>query len=103
VSNVHNGSIYHFKLNKDRTALVLSGALADKVADTNEETKGIMFGSNFGGISDLVVGPDGYLYVVSLGRGTIYRIVPVTATTTNIPLPIHQSQNNQRRYSRKRR
>jgi glucose/arabinose dehydrogenase len=86
VSNVHNGSIYHFKLNKDRTGLVLSGALADKVADTNEETKGIMFGSNFGGISDLVVGPDGYLYVVSLGRGTIYRIVPVTATTTNVPL-----------------
>jgi glucose/arabinose dehydrogenase len=90
VSNVHNGSIYHFKLNKDRTGLALNGALVDKVADTNQETKGITFGSNFGGISDLVVGPDGYLYVVSLGRGIIYRIVPVTATTTTIQAPIHQ-------------
>jgi len=87
VSNIHSGSIYHFKLNTDRTGLVLKGPLADKVADTNEETKGIIFGSNFGGISDMVVGPDGYLYVVSLGRGTIYRIVPIAATTTSTPLP----------------
>ena len=35
-----------------------------------------MFGSNFGGISDLSVGPDGYLYVVSFGEGRIYRVVP---------------------------
>src|SRR2546425_7744394 len=72
VSNIHNGSIYHFKLNDDRTHLALKGPLADKVADTDIETKGITFGSNFGGISDMAVGPDGYLYVVSLGRGVIY-------------------------------
>ena len=90
VSNIHNGSIYHFKLNADRAGLVLKGPLADKVADTDEETKGIIFGSNFGGISDMVVGPDGYLYVVSLGRGTIYRIVPTAATTTSTPVPSHQ-------------
>jgi glucose/arabinose dehydrogenase len=81
VSNIHNGSIYHFKLNDDRTHLVLKGPLADKVADTDVETKGITFGSNFGGISDMAVGPDGYLYVVSLGRGVIYRIVPITTMT----------------------
>jgi len=82
VSNIHNGTIYHFKLNKDRTALVLKGPLADKVADTDDETKGVVFGSNFAGISDMVVGPDGYLYVVSLGRGIIYRIVPMNTPST---------------------
>lgn len=81
VSNIHNGSIYHFKLNEDRTHLALKGPLADKVADTEIETKGITFGSNFGGISDMAVGPDGYLYVVSLGRGIIYRIVPISTIT----------------------
>lgn len=35
-----------------------------------------MFGEGFAGISDLEVGPDGYLYVVSLGQGKIFRIVP---------------------------
>ena len=78
-----NGTIYHFKLNENRTGLVLNGPLADKVADTDDETKGIIFGSNFGGISDMVVGPDGYLYIVSLGRGTIYRIVPAVTTATS--------------------
>jgi glucose/arabinose dehydrogenase len=82
VSNIHNGTIYHFKLNTDRTAFVLKGPLADKVADTDNENKGIVFGSNFAGISDMVVGPDGYMYVVSLGRGIIYRIVPVSTPST---------------------
>jgi aldose sugar dehydrogenase len=82
VSNIHNGTIYHFKLNNDRTAFVLKGPLADKVADTDNENKGIVFGSNFAGISDMIVGPDGYMYVVSLGRGIIYRIVPVNTPST---------------------
>ena len=34
----------------------------------------ILFGSNFGIISDIEFGPDGSLYVVSLLDGTIYRI-----------------------------
>jgi glucose/arabinose dehydrogenase len=34
----------------------------------------ILFGSNFGLISDIEFGPDGSLYVVSLLDGTIYRI-----------------------------
>jgi glucose/arabinose dehydrogenase len=79
VSTIHFGRIYHFKLNDNRSGLVLTGPLADKVADTDEETKGMTFGSDFGGISDMTIGPDGYLYVVSLGRGTIYRIVPTTS------------------------
>ncbi len=76
VGDIHSGRIYDFKLNENRTGLALTGPLADKVGDTDNETQGLVFASEFGGISDLVVGPDGYLYVVSLGQGAIYRIVP---------------------------
>ena len=36
----------------------------------------VVFGSGFGGVTDLTVGPDGYLYVVSIGQGKIFRIIP---------------------------
>lgn len=76
VADTHFGRIYDFKLNENRTGLALAGPLADKVADTNDEVEGLIFASEFGGISDLAVGSDGYLYVVSLGQGAIYRIIP---------------------------
>ena len=34
------------------------------------------FGEGFGGVTDLQIGLDGYLYVVSISLGKIYRIVP---------------------------
>ena len=76
VGDVHNGLIYHFDLNEYRTDLILEGPLADKIANTPEEMQETIFGEGFGGITDLEVGPDGYLYVVSIGQGAIYRIVP---------------------------
>ena len=77
VSDVTQGNIYHFDLNANRTQLVLEGVLADGVSNNDTENKDIIFGNGFGGITDLEVGPyDGYLYVVSLGHGAIYRILP---------------------------
>jgi hypothetical protein len=61
-------------LNKDRTGLVLAGILADKIAKADADLKDVIFGDGFGGISDIKVGPDGYLYIVSIGQGKIYRI-----------------------------
>jgi len=78
VGDFHGGNIYHFKLNQTRTGLVLGGALADKIANNAEELTGIIFGKGFGAITDVQVGPDGYLYVVSHAKGKIYRIVPIT-------------------------
>jgi hypothetical protein len=63
-------------LNEDRKGLVLEGPLDDKVADDDDENEDIVFGEGFGSVSGLEVGPDGYLYVVSIGLGGIYRIVP---------------------------
>jgi aldose sugar dehydrogenase len=77
VSDYHGGNIYHFDLNQDRTHLVLEGPLADRVADTADESQGILFGEGFGPITDLQIGPDGNLYVLSAKDGTIYKIIPI--------------------------
>ena len=74
------GNIYHFELNQKRTALSLSGALTDKLADTKAENKDITFGSGFKTITDMQVGPDGYLYILSFYFGAIFRIVPIQSS-----------------------
>jgi len=76
VADVHFGRIYNFNLNENRTDLVLEGPIADQVAETDAEVEQLIFGSEFGAITDLEVGPDGYLYVLSFGQGAIYRIQP---------------------------
>jgi aldose sugar dehydrogenase len=78
VSDIRNGRLYHYDLNQNRTQLVLTGELEDKVAEKRDTIDDIIFGERFGGITDLEIGPDGYLYVVSFGKGAIYRIVPAS-------------------------
>ncbi len=97
VADVHNGRIYHFNLNADRTELVLPDAFASKFftsyyAPGVEE---ILFGEGFGGITDLTVGPDGYLYVVSIGQGKVFRILPDPSLTNSIDdLQSEEQQQN---------
>src|ERR687883_847534 len=80
VADYHGGNIYHFKLNQNRTSLVLNGTLADKIANNAQELDDILFVSGMGAITDLQVSPyDGYLYAVSFSGGKIYRILPATA------------------------
>ena len=76
VADINNGRLYHFDLNVDRTGLILEGVLEDKVADNVAELDGVIFGTGFRSISDIEVGPDGYLYILLYGPGKIYRIVP---------------------------
>jgi glucose/arabinose dehydrogenase len=71
-----NGTLYHFDLNPNRMHLDLQGLLKDRVADNYQEQQKVAFGKNFGIISDITVGPDGYLYIVSLTNGQIYRLIP---------------------------
>jgi hypothetical protein len=90
-----------FNFNQNRTGLILSGPLAGKVANSINDLKQVIFGHGFGGIIDMEIGPDGYLYVLSLYeggnncdpvhvnspyisynstlQGTIFRIVPTKA------------------------
>jgi len=67
-------------LNSNRTGLDLPKPLQDKIVDNYEDEElNVIFGRNFGVISDIEVGPDGYLYVVAFSRGEIYRIIPTNS------------------------
>src|SRR6187200_1105822 len=76
VGDVKNGNIYHFKLNAQRTGLLLPlGPIADGIANSSDALDPILFGRGFGGITDIKVNPyDGYLYILTFD-GAIYRIV----------------------------
>ena len=76
VADLLYGNIYDFKLTQNRTNLQLPSTLVDKVANGTAESKPLVFATGFGGLTDLQVGPDGYLYVLSYTGGAIYRIVP---------------------------
>jgi glucose/arabinose dehydrogenase len=76
VGDINNGRLYHFDLNQNRTDLSLNERLANKVAYNDNELKTVIFGAGFRSISDIEVGPDGYLYILEYGPGQIVRIVP---------------------------
>jgi aldose sugar dehydrogenase len=76
VGDVHRGNLYHFKLSEDRTRLIPRDSIDGKIVEDGDAADDLRFGGNFGGITDLEVGPDGYLYVVSIGLRKIFRIVP---------------------------
>jgi aldose sugar dehydrogenase len=75
VGDVH-GNIYHFTLDRDRIKLILNGLLADEVADDFSELEELIFAEFPGIITDLKVGPDGYLYVLVYREenGELFRI-----------------------------
>jgi aldose sugar dehydrogenase len=75
VGDVKTGNLYNFKLDSGRKQLLLEPPLNDRVADTPDEVQSIVFGQGFGVITDIQVGPDGYLYILGI-NGSIYRIVP---------------------------
>jgi glucose/arabinose dehydrogenase len=76
VGDIKNGNLYHFNLENNRTSLLLEGDLADKIANSPDELDSVIFGNGFSGITDIEVGPDGYLYVLTYSKGAIYRIMP---------------------------
>ncbi len=97
VADAHNGKIYKFRFNPDRTSFIFETPhLQDNILnllasppgvteDTDittldyntflvESMDEIVLGKNFGIISDMAFGPDGSLYVISFLDGTIYKI-----------------------------
>jgi glucose/arabinose dehydrogenase len=78
------GNLYRFRLTPDRLHVDVSAdpRLADRVADNlfraqkfeGTESESLIIGTGFGTTTDIVQGPDGALYVVSLTDNAIYRI-----------------------------
>jgi glucose/arabinose dehydrogenase len=96
------GNIYHFTLNENRTKLIVDGGL-DNNTNTHYFTldengyrtkltldgslensipvilgseQASVFGGSFGIISDMQIGPDGNLYIVSISLGKIFKVGP---------------------------
>jgi glucose/arabinose dehydrogenase len=80
----NGGSLYRLRLTADRQNVDVSAdaRLADRVADNlfraqkfdGTESESLQIGTGFGTTTDIVQGPDGGLYVVSLTQNAIYRI-----------------------------
>jgi aldose sugar dehydrogenase len=83
IGDLTNGYLYYFEVNEDRTGIKFDNSsqtgLTDFVADNEQEMSAISLGTDFGGITDIETGPDGFLYILTLdresdGEGKIYRI-----------------------------
>jgi aldose sugar dehydrogenase len=76
VGTFNDGTIYHFDLDDGRRNILLEGPLTDKVANDNEELEQLVFAKGFGAISDIEASPDGLIYVLSISKGKVYKIIP---------------------------
>lgn len=68
VGDFHNGYLYLFELNSERNELILD-SLENKIAYDRNSLEGDVFGHGFGGVTDIEIGPDGFIYVLSLYQG----------------------------------
>lgn len=109
VGETNFSRLYLLPLNDDRDGFNLTGDLADLVADSTTERNLLTWGTSFGVITDIKVGPDGYLYVVSAYSNRVHRIRPLnpppiihgkvsledyTGAKLNIPLHLKLKVNN---------
>jgi len=78
VGDANTGRIYDFDLDEKRTGLDVKGQLKDIIADDFEELSNVAFANGFGRITDIDIGPDGFLYILSTKKHmtNIYRISP---------------------------
>ena len=91
VGDANLGQLYAFPLNGSRTAFNLTSfvGVSDLVADNATERNQFRIGSGFGSITDLEVGPDANLYIVSLTQGNVYRLQGPGPGVTPVPaLPV---------------
>jgi len=76
VGDCNNGNIYKFKLNSDRTSIILQDeTMKDLVQNESDNNEEIIFGQGFGCITDIKF-KDGVMYVASLTDGIVYKITP---------------------------
>jgi len=103
VGDIDNGLLYRFIPNDARDDLAFDKGylentvpLTDREVNDPKENQPIVFGQGFGGISDIEVGPDGYLYVLSF-TGSLFRILPSSgnATTSTNTSTVSTTSNNQ--------
>ncbi|MGA8843575.1 MAG: hypothetical protein WB511_08305 [Nitrososphaeraceae archaeon] len=80
VGDYKGGNLYSFHVNDQINDLKLDefgSGLSDRVVDNNQEFAPLISGTGFGRTTDIKTGPDGLLYILSIGDGAIYKIMPV--------------------------
>ena len=78
VGSFLGGILYKFELNENRDGFRFNGdQLKDLVLNNEDNPSEIIFGTGFAGITDIKEGPDGSIYVVTIGDGKIFRISPI--------------------------
>lgn len=75
------GNLYKFDVNANRDDLILTGGVADRVADSSTERNLNRWGTGWGVITDMDIGADGYMYMTSLSNGAVYRLRPINPPT----------------------
>jgi len=75
-ADINLTNIYLFDMNAQRNGFNLKPGTEDFVADNNAERDQYRLGYQFGNVTDLKIGPDGFLYVVGYISGSVYRIRP---------------------------
>jgi glucose/arabinose dehydrogenase len=80
-SRMEGGYLFRFNLTSTRNHVAVNAdsRLSDRVADNTgkhniTESETFLFGRNFGTSTDILTGPNGNLFVVSLSAGAIYEI-----------------------------
>ncbi|MBV6457795.1 MAG: hypothetical protein HONBIEJF_00915 [Fimbriimonadaceae bacterium] len=71
------GRLFRLPLNAARDAVLYTPDTQDKVADGDLESDPFLIGNSFGAMTDLQVGPDGYLYVNTFYMAKLFRIRPL--------------------------
>ena len=79
-SILQGGHLFHFNLTGNRRRIgVDDPRIEDRVADNLckfdlTESESLLVGRNFGTVTDLITGPNGNLFVVSIDKGSVFEI-----------------------------
>jgi glucose/arabinose dehydrogenase len=95
VGDCSKGNLYKFELNPEREGFEFTTPqLQDNLVNQTDSMDEIVIGSGFRCLTDIERGPDGFLYLISHGERTIYRIVPVEAVSAENDIPIDSKLPN---------
>jgi glucose/arabinose dehydrogenase len=78
--SLRGGHLFHFNLTGNRRRIAVDDPrLEDRVADNLAkfeitESESLLFGENFGTVTDIRTGPNGNLFLVSIDHGRVYEI-----------------------------
>ncbi len=90
-NNLQNGALYVLSINAEEITEATSARWIPIPNETPEECNNVLSvaeglgATNFNGVEDVEVGPDGFIYFTAKGTDRVYRFTDVAAEETEIP------------------